>query len=79
MLFLTYGDTFQGFLGKEYVEVAYAFILLGASWDCAACPRLHRLAFLPGSTMGKLLYFGSVCQIPNSMRYPAHSFYVILF
>ena len=43
--------SFQGSLGKEYSEVVCHLFLLGAAWDCAGCPRPHRLALL-GCTLG---------------------------
>ena len=47
---LTYGNPFQDFLDTEYSDLVYHSLLMGASWNCAARPRLHRLAILPGGT-----------------------------
>ena len=61
--FPTNGDPFQDFLGTEYSGVVHHFILLRMPWDCAACPRLHRLAVLPEGTVGnKLSISGSIVR-----------------
>ena len=52
--------------------MVYHSLLLGVPWDCAACPRPHRLAFLLGGAVGNQtpnLWLYS--QIPNSLIYPA--------
>ena len=47
----------------------------GHFWECAACPRLHKLALLPGGPVenlnSNLRLFN---QRPHSLSYPASSY-----
>ena len=78
---MTYGDPFQSFLGREYSEVVY-HSLLGASLDHEAYSWPHRLALLPGGTVGiELPISGSAAihatykeqYFPTSKK-PTHSY-----
>ena len=38
-------------LFQVFADKVYHFLILEVLWDCAVCPRPHRLALVPGGIM----------------------------